>query len=377
MRAAMFIEALRAAYRVSLLVVPLFGDTTPSSVAFAREHCDAVYVSDAELDASLSGRLRHRFEDMPIMAQVMADQAKTAASLLAGQSFEVIHAFRLYAAPLAIALARRMRPAPRLHLDLDDVESSTHARLAGLHRLNRHPEDTEAEVEEAKRYRQLEGRLLPAFQRIYACSEPDAAGLRGYTSSEIRVVPNAVVAPDEPVQPLTTHPFTFLFLGTLGYFPNEDAAYYFCREVLPRIRARNREPFLLRVVGRGMADTMKPLAGIKGVRLIGEVADIGREYADADAVVVPIRAGGGTRIKVLEAFAYRRPVVATSIGVEGIDVVAGEHCLIGDTPGAFAKQCLRLMQDGELGKRLADNAYRLVSERYSPEAVRDAVIGST
>ncbi len=372
----MFIEALRTPYRVSLLVVPLFGDPTPSSEAFAREHCDVFYTLSHEPPAPRRGLFGRRAEELPLMARFMADRAREAASLLGNQSFEVIHAFRLYSAPLAMALARRMRPAPSLHLDLDDVESSTHARLAGMYRLNHHTENARAEAEDAHRYRQLEQRLIPAFQRVYACSEPDADSVRDLTATEVRVVPNAVAAPETPLDPLTTHPFTFLFLGTLGYYPNEDAAHYFCRDVLPRIRARTSDRFLLRIAGRGMQPTMKPLSRIEGVRLIGEVDGVEREYADADAVVVPIRAGGGTRIKVLEAFAYRRPVVATSIGVEGIDVVPGEHCLIGSTPGAFAQQCLRLMQDRELGAHLADNAYRLVTERYSPEVVRDAIIAS-
>ena len=105
------------------------------------------------------------------------------------------------------------------------------------------------------------------------------------------------------------------------------------------------------------------------MRLIGAVPDVAGEYADADAVIVPVRAGGGTRIKVLEAFAYRRPLITTSAGLEGIEALPEEHCLIADTPGEFATQCLRLMRNPELGREVAERAYALVTSRYSPEVV--------
>jgi glycosyltransferase involved in cell wall biosynthesis len=90
---------------------------------------------------------------------------------------------------------------------------------------------------------------------------------------------------------------------------------------------------------------------------------------DSDAVVVPVRAGGGTRIKILEAFSFQRPVVSTSTGTEGIAARDGEHLLIGDSPEKFAEQCLRLMGDPALGACLAANARRLDEEEYSMEAL--------
>jgi glycosyltransferase involved in cell wall biosynthesis len=175
------------------------------------------------------------------------------------------------------------------------------------------------------------------------------------------------------VEPLTTHPFTFLFVGTLGYYPNEDAVVFFCREVLPKLRAAADASFLLRIAGSGLPEGLRALARLPEVRLSGYAPDIARLYADADAVVVPLRAGGGTRIKVLEAFAYQRPVVSTSMGIEGIDAVAGEHYLLGDTAGELARQCLRLMRDRELGKELAGRAHKLVTRQYAPQRLVDAV----
>jgi glycosyltransferase involved in cell wall biosynthesis len=304
-----------------------------------------------------------------------ARQAKPAAQVLKDQRFDVIHAFRVYTASLAISLARSAAALrrPRLHLDLDEIESVTRARLACLYRDNGLEEEAETEAAEAKRFERSERRLLPLFDRVYVASELDARRVQPLLRGEPRVAPNTVVAPLEPVAALTTHPFTFLFVGTMGYYPNEDAVLFFCREVLPKLRAQADRPFLVRIVGSGIPDSLRQLARLPEVRFIGEPSDMAREYADIEAVIVPLRAGGGTRIKVLEAFAYRRPVVSTIVGVEGIEVQPEQHCLIGDTAGDLARQCLRIMEDRALRERLADEAFDLVTGSYSPARLQAAI----
>jgi glycosyltransferase involved in cell wall biosynthesis len=122
--------------------------------------------------------------------------------------------------------------------------------------------------------------------------------------------------------------------------------------------------FTTTIVGNAPSDEVRRLAAEPGVCVAGPVPDMAPWYGEADAVVVPIRAGGGTRIKVLEAFSYRRPVVSTTLGVEGIDVRHDEHLLIGDTPETFAEECCRLMADPALAHRLVEGAYSLLIERY-------------
>jgi glycosyltransferase involved in cell wall biosynthesis len=99
--------------------------------------------------------------------------------------------------------------------------------------------------------------------------------------------------------------------------------------------------------------------------LVGEVEDVAPCYAAADAVVIPIRSGGGTRIKILEAFAYKKPVISTSMGMEGIEAVHGVDVMIADTPEDFARCCQQVMADQELRERLVTNAYHLVTRAYS------------
>src|SRR5690606_28854424 len=99
----------------------------------------------------------------------------------------------------------------------------------------------------------------------------------------------------------------------------------------PMVRAATEREALIRIVGSGAPPGLSEVRRLEGVRLIGRVADVGPEYGDADAVIVPIRGGGGTRIKVLEAFAHGRPVVSTSMGIEGIEATPETHYLAGDT----------------------------------------------
>jgi glycosyltransferase involved in cell wall biosynthesis len=111
------------------------------------------------------------------------------------------------------------------------------------------------------------------------------------------------------------------------------------------------------------------LGGLRGVRLVGAVDDLAPWYRDAHAVIVPIRAGGGTRIKVLEAFRAGRAVVSTSIGMAGIEARHGEHVLIGDSAAQLAQHCARLAADPTIADGLAQQAFQLFLDVYSTEAV--------
>ncbi len=113
------------------------------------------------------------------------------------------------------------------------------------------------------------------------------------------------------------------------------------------------------------------------MHILGPVERARSCYDDAGAVVVPIHAGGGTRIKILEAFANRTPVVTTSMGAEGIDVNAGEHLLVGDTPEDHARACLGLIHNPDLARRLADRAFALWEHSYQPRAMRAGLLGET
>jgi glycosyltransferase involved in cell wall biosynthesis len=302
----------------------------------------------------------------------MADEA--AQRPLQEAEADVVHVFRLSMLPFARPyLAATCGHAPKRHLDLDDIESVTHRRLGELYRLNGNATLAGLAEQEAQRYEALEDEVLREFDRVYVCSAEDRERLRHRSSREVCVLPNAVRVPVSVGLKPRGGPFTFLFVGTLGYYPNEDGIRYFCSCVLPLIRQTAPRAFNVTIVGAGATDAIRQLAHVPEVVLVGAVPDVAPYYRDADAVVVPVRAGGGTRIKVLEAFSYRRPVVSTSIGMEGIAARDEEHVLLGDTADVFAERCVRLMRDSASADRLTENAFSLVRRAHSLEAVARTV----
>src|SRR5206468_6318328 len=130
----------------------------------------------------------------------------------------------------------------------------------------------------------------------------------------------------------------------------------FGREVRRRRRRMAARPCRFIGAGTGASPAVLDLATIAEVEVLGAVSSIADCYASAHATIVPIRAGGGTRIKILEAFAYRRPVVTTTVGSEGIEARPEQNILIGDTPADFARQCARLIVSPDLCGRLAGRA---------------------
>ncbi|MEZ0216546.1 MAG: glycosyltransferase [Rariglobus sp.] len=317
--------------------------------------------------------LYSRLFDTPLDWGVPSPARLEIAKQLAGNTpFLVIHAFRMTMVPYTLAIAGAQISRPRLHLDIDDVESTTHARIAALALANRDSALHRREHINALAYARCERTLLPPFDRLYVGSSNDAR-LVAHAGREVRVLPNTAPVPPGPIAPAPscdTH--RFLFIGSLGYTPNDDAVRWFCEEIFPLLRSVRRCELV--VAGRGANDALKRfLAGREGVDFLGEVTTSAPVFADAHSVVVPLRAGGGTRIKILEAFAAGRPVVTTTLGIEGIDSLPGEHHLAADTAGAFAAACLRLVDEPSLRDSLASAALRLVSSRHSPAAL-DAVL---
>jgi polysaccharide biosynthesis protein PslH len=374
MRAGMVLEILSRHYSVSLLVVrrylPYDG---PLPVAMERL-CSRVVLVRADhtpLKPSLTWRrpllrafTRAQSGRSPLSRSPIEEASKAFASL----PFDVVHVFRMAMLPFARPYLDVPGQPPKRHLDLDDIESVTHERLAGLYRLNGHSERARVEEAAAERARVLETEILQSFDRLYVCSESDRANLGNRSRAQVCVLPNALPLPGPLPPKRDGGKFTFLFVGTLGYYPNEDAVLHFCVEVLPLIRRAARQAFQIVIVGTGATPALRRLVDLPEVELIGAVPDVAPWYSQADAAIVPVRAGGGTRIKVLEAFSYACPVVSTSVGMEGIAARAGEHVLVGDTPAALAEQCLRLMTDQALADRLTSSAAALLRRDYTPEA---------
>jgi len=227
-------------------------------------------------------------------------------------------------------------------------------------------------MEEVRRWRRLHRRAAGQTRTIVVCSRLDADRLRTSGIDRAEVVPNGYGRVDEPVGRSTVgSPPTILFQGTLRYAPNAQAARYLVEEVGPLLRDLIPD-VQIRLVGPGNP-ALSALDDPVKVTMVGQVPAIDVELARADLVVVPIRFGSGTRVKILEAFAQRVPVVSTTLGAEGLEASNGEQLLIGDSPSSIAAACARLLTDVELRRRIVDGAHALFLERYQRDRVVESV----
>lgn len=382
MRAGAHLMALARLFDVHLFIVPLF-DSPGAGDAFLDRHAARVGRLDlgAHLDPlfGLMARLkdpeeRHRAllgYRKPLLGRFCTSESAAAVRDWYGRAPpHAVHVMRLYLAPLA---ARFRRPAgearPLLALDLDDDETATRPRLAALHRAAGREREAERDEAESRKYLAWAECYFGDFDRVLVCSESDAARLRRrWNGVRFDVLPNVVAAPPEPAARAAPGPSRLLFVGNLSYAPNEDAVTFLVEEVLPRLRGLTDREVLLDIVGGGAGAPLERIMAAGGVRPRGFVEELAPVYREAAAALAPIRAGGGTRLKILEAFAHGVPVVATPLGAEGLDVANERHLLIAGDGEAFAAACLRLMSDPELAARLARNARQLVRERYGLEA---------
>lgn len=348
MRAGAMVCALARAYRVTLLLTAARGQQAwpiPDAIASSCERVVRWSSSTVSLPRELS-----RWE-----------------------RFDVVHLFRLE----ALADAEPwLRWATYRQIDLDDPVSLGAQRVATLARAENRAETAERATAAAEAARQHEDDAISRFDQIFVSSEASRQGLlRRYPSNTpIAVAPNSLPLPEStPVAPPPRGPFVLLLAGAVGSEAHDDAVQHFCGSILPRIQAGADRPVTLRVVGVGESPTVARLGGQAGVEVIGEVADMAACYRDAHIAVVPLRAGGGSRLRVLEAFAQRRPVVSSSAGMEGIDAVDGEHAFLADDPLRFADDVQRLLRDAALAARMTSSAYQLFQERYTEPIVADVI----
>lgn len=158
-------------------------------------------------------------------------------------------------------------------------------------------------------------------------------------------------------------PHRLVFTGSMDWLPNEDAMVWFVREILPTV-TRALPDTSLAIVGRRPTPKVQQLARNHQVIITGRVDDVRLYLAEGSVFIVPIRIGGGTRIKIFEAMASNIPVVSTTVGAEGLELEDGRHLLLSDDPKSFAQSVIRLLQDRNYAQQLAGSARSLVAEKY-------------
>jgi polysaccharide biosynthesis protein PslH len=211
-----------------------------------------------------------------------------------------------------------------------------------------------------------ERRVCRRFSHCLTCSEEDQRVVRQHTGSErVNVISNGVdleaYVPDGvPVAPIDR----VVFVGRMDYHANVDGVVWFCREILPYIR-RQKPDVLFQIVGGYPTEEVRRLASPRRIEVTGFVDDVRPYLKEATVVVVPLRVGGGTRLKILEALAMGKAVISTSLGAEGISVVDRREILLADHPEQFAEKVLEALDNPELRASLHTAGRRLVEAHYS------------
>ena len=164
-----------------------------------------------------------------------------------------------------------------------------------------------------------------------------------------------------------------LFVGSMDVKMNIDAVTWFAREIYPQIRAHIPDAEF-QIVGRNPASEVRALDQQEGIDVTGGVERVRPYYERAGVAVVPLRRGGGTKLKVPEAMAARVPVVATSVGAQGLNIEDGVHLRIADEAGLFAEAVTELMVDREEAQQLVRAAYDRVEQQYSWTGIYDGVM---
>ena len=211
-----------------------------------------------------------------------------------------------------------------------------------------------------------------AWRSFDGCTVPSALDqqvlLRDVPRARTAVIPNAVDLDFFQPREEAPAPDTILFLGAHNYFPNADGLRYFLSECLPILK-RTVPAVKLRVVGHTPSEFQSFAS--ETVQMVGFVDDVRVEFARAAVVIVPLRVGSGTRLKILEAMAMGKPVVSTRLGAEGLEVVPDRDLLLADDPAAFAAAIARVLADGNLGRALGVAGRRLVEQAYGWGAAVD------
>jgi len=258
-------------------------------------------------------------------------------------------------------------PASRRLLDVDVLEGERIATSVEAGKGS--PLRTFAAFVDRARWRRLERRVVDAVDVAFVCSDADRRRLGG---DGVVVVPNGYEEARSLPAVTSEHP-TVGFVGSFAYGPNVDAARVLVEDVMPRVRARVPQARLLLVGRRG--DELFGVDRPDWVEATGYVDEVEPWLARIDVMAVPIRYGGGTRIKILEALCHRIPLAAYRYAVAGIDVADGVHAHLVEDAEGLAAAVVALLEDADAAARLAEAGRRLFEERYRWGAIRTQVAG--
>ncbi len=356
LRSASLLEYLRRRCEVDAIVFREPGAPDPAA-AFPPGHVRRTNVirlpyHPKHLPGKVARNASRLLRGVPPLLDRFDGCGQEIAQLLEGRHYDVAVISHFWCAPYWKQLAPHSQ---RTVLDLHNIESVLHGRCAQAepwpigfaHRVFH------------KTCAELERNWFPRFSALLVTSEEDAAQVRRIAGdARALVYPNTIPFIELPNQ---TEQHTIVFSGNLEYHPNMSAVRFFATRIWPLLKSR--WPGLTwRLVGKNPDAVKKYTQADPSIQCSGPVDDAVRELASAKVAVVPLLAGSGTRLKILEAWAAGLPVVSTTLGAEGLPVRDGHHLLIADDPGSFAAKVSALLESASERRRIGA-AGRLLYER--------------
>lgn len=373
-RTYQMLKALAAKHRVTYLALD-DGQAAPDAVERAREYCGRVVtVPFAPPPKGGPGFYTALLRNVPAalpyaVARYASAELRRRIVELAPASDVVVCDFLAPSLNVPDGLS-----APKV-LFQHNVEAALWERHAAV---PQHPIRRLYMREQARRMRAFERSECRRFDRVVAVSDADAETMqREYGVTNVAAVPTGVdLEYFRPVDATARTRHEIVFVGSMDWMPNEEGIRWFASHVFPDIQRRSPSATLT-IVGRLPTQGVQELARRNpAIEVTGTVPDVRPYLARAAVSVVPLRVGGGTRLKIFEAMAAGLPVVSTTIGAEGLPVVHDRHLLIGDSVRELADGVVAVLENPARGRQLADNALRYVQEHCGWGAVADQFVAA-
>lgn len=366
------LRRLAAEHEVWLVAFTKNAEQT-KSVEHIKEFCAGVEVVESHSQSALSdlpNYIKYVLNGIPPELRLFKSKAliQKIQDLLSQIQFDVIHIDQIF-----------------MGLYLEEIPIEEQSRtLWGLHDVDfvKYERIIQLEQKKVRRFRlwlnnqfmyHWEPNYAAKFGRCITVSELDKQLLIDENPDlKIEVIPNGVDAFSFAPMPEFQGKHALIFVGNMAYLPCIDAVLYFYEQILPII-LQSIPDVEFWIVGKDPSEQILRLNSDK-VHVTGRVEDVRPYYEQSTVCVVPLRAGGGTRLKILEAIALGRPVVSTSIGCEGLNLLDNEHILIADDPVSFAQKTIRLLTDPSFRQHVVCNGRQIIETRYDWNVIAKRLI---